>query len=44
VFTYSDANWPDGEWLPSEPILAVGEGIWIRTTAVGAWTRDFTVK
>lgn len=34
----------DAEWLPSEPVLAVGQGIWIRKGAAGAWTRTFSVN
>jgi hypothetical protein len=37
-FTY------DGEWLPSEPLLKVGEGVWIRKVAAGTWTRNFSVN
>jgi hypothetical protein len=34
----------DGEWLPSEPALKVGEGIWIRKASAGNWTRNFSVN
>ncbi len=38
IFTYDD------EWLPSEPTLKVGEGIWIRKGAAGSWDRTFSVN
>jgi len=34
----------DGEWLPTEPTLKVGEGLWIRKAAAGSWTRTFSVN
>jgi len=33
-----------GEWDPSEPTLAVGEGCWVRKGAAGAWNRTFSVN
>jgi hypothetical protein len=38
IFTYDD------EWLPTEPTLKVGEGIWIRTGAAKSWDRTFSVN
>jgi hypothetical protein len=38
IFTY------DGEWLPTEPSLLVGQGIWIRTGAAKSWDRTFSVN
>jgi hypothetical protein len=32
-----------GAWIPSEPVLAVNEAVWIKANAVKNWTRDFTV-
>jgi hypothetical protein len=34
----------DGEWLPAEPAVKVGEGLWIRKAAAGNWTRQFSVN
>jgi hypothetical protein len=34
----------DAEWLPSEPALTVGQGIWIKKAAAGSWTRTFSVN
>jgi hypothetical protein len=49
VYTYAGAAGYsifqyDGEWLPSEPVLKVGEGIWIKKAAAGSWTRTFSVN
>jgi len=38
TFTYDD------EWLPSEPTLAVGQGVWIRNGAAVSWNRTFSVN
>jgi hypothetical protein len=38
IFIYDD------EWLPSEPTLAVGEGVWVRKAAAGSWNRNFSVN
>jgi hypothetical protein len=38
IYTY------DAEWLPTEPVLKVSEGIWIRKAAAGAWNRTFSVN
>jgi len=38
IYTYDD------EWLPSEPTIAVGEGVWVRKGAAGSWTRTFSVN
>jgi hypothetical protein len=34
----------DAEWLPTEPDLAVAQGIWIRKAAAGSWDRTFSVN
>jgi hypothetical protein len=34
----------DAEWLPSEPVLAVAQGAWIRKGAAGSWNRTFSVN
>jgi hypothetical protein len=49
VLTYNPASGYstytyDGEWLPSEPSLTVGQGIWIRKLAAGSWNRTFSVN
>jgi len=48
VYTYAGTGYSifqyDGEWLPSEPVLKVGEGIWIKKAAAGSWTRTFSVN
>jgi len=48
VYTYSGTGYTvfqwDDEWLPSEPSLKVGEGLWIRKAAAGSWTRTFSVN
>lgn len=33
-----------GEWDPSEPTFAVGEGCWVRKGAAGSWNRTFSVN
>lgn len=33
-----------GEWSPSEPQIAVGEGFFISRGEAGTWTRDFSVN
>jgi hypothetical protein len=48
VYTYASTGYTvfqyDDEWLPSEPVLRVGEGIWVRKAAAGEWTRTFSVN
>jgi len=50
VYTYSTASgysvftYDAGEWLPSEPTVAVGQGFWIRKAAAGSWDRTFSVN
>jgi hypothetical protein len=48
AYTFAAAGYTvyqyDGEWLPSEPSLKVGEGLWIRKVAAGSWTRTFSVN
>jgi len=49
VYTYAGAGYTvfqrdGGEWLPSEPVLKVGEGIWIKKAAAGDWNRTFSVN
>jgi len=33
-----------GEWLPSEPQVAVGEGFFVSKASDGSWTRQFSVN
>ena len=33
-----------GVWDPSEPELAVGEGVWVRKKDAGSWDRTFSVN
>jgi len=41
---YSISTVEFGDWSPSEPSVAVGEGIWVRAISAGSWTRDFSVN
>jgi hypothetical protein len=34
----------DGFWLPLEPFLAVGQGVWIQKAEAGTWERRFSVN
>jgi hypothetical protein len=31
-------------WTPSEPVIAVGRGFFLKATAAGTWTRSFSVN
>ena len=42
VISSYDADF--GEWSPSEPAIAVGEGFWVSAAADVDWTRDFSVN
>jgi hypothetical protein len=48
VYTFGAAGYSifqyDAEWLPSEPNLAVAQGVWIRKGAAGSWDRTFSVN
>lgn len=41
---YTISNYDFGAWDPSEPNVAVGEGIWVRKVAAGSWDRTFSVN
>jgi hypothetical protein len=34
---------PTGSWIPSEPVLKVGQAFWIKSNAAKNWDRSFTV-
>jgi hypothetical protein len=45
--TYSSKTWlqPLNRWNPAgEPVLEVGEAVFINSKSVQNWTRDFTVN
>jgi len=48
IYLYSPTGYSvfqyDDEWLPSEPTLSVGQGLWIQKIAAGSWTRTFSVN
>jgi hypothetical protein len=44
VAGYSISSIDFGAWSPSEPTVAVGEGVWVRAISAGSWTRDFSVN
>lgn len=41
---YAIAAFEFGEWSPADPMLAVGEAVWIRRAAAGSWDRTFSVN
>jgi hypothetical protein len=41
TYTFDDL---ESVWVPSEPILKVGEGVWITRGTAGNWTRNFSVN
>jgi hypothetical protein len=50
VYTFSPATgytiytFDLAAWDPSEPTIAVGQGIWVRKVAAGSWNRTFSVN
>jgi len=42
--TFDFYTWLFGEWLPSEPILGVGESVWLQVQNSGDWNRAFSVQ
>ncbi|MCP5516606.1 MAG: hypothetical protein H7A45_05010 [Verrucomicrobiales bacterium] len=41
---YSISTIEFDEWAPSEPTIAVGEGIWVKAITAGSWDREFSVN
>lgn len=41
---YDLSTFEFGEWAPSAPSLAVGEGFFLKANAAGTWTRNFSVN